>query len=423
MLILIKYTRELKNFAKRFDNKFKKTIKNLKENKGDKNMEYMEYTTTNENTLIVSFKFKNKITGADTMFNYEVPFEVFIEAVKDYFDKHFDVVLDGKDKDVWNMFVDLGEKVNADIIQEFIEDDEIIKELQDRLEEEAHEKFDELCQEEAEENDDEDLEEYLTESKKTEQDWENELEDDNSEIFHTVNSLQSKIDYGSPYADEINQMIDDIHDAFISGNKDDLELQLSTARVSFLDDDNEDGEVTDDEISEALADYQWQITDSTTVGQYAQETADKLGCSKEQVLKVILNENPNIREDERMAKVAGLDDEEDEEARYKAIGDDEDLDESYEIDKLEESDLYPILEARGVQEEDLERAASIVYAMYYDENFESGFADDMVSKEDLLDLIDGDLDERVEQLYGDEPFAANFDEDDVEWLKGILGLN
>ena len=132
----------------------KKTIKNLKENKGDKNMEYMEYTTTNENILIVGFKFKNKITGADTMFNYEVPFEIFIEAVKDYFDKHFDVVLKGKYKDIWNMLVDLGERVNADIIQEFIEDDEIIKELQDRLKEEAHEKFDEMCEEEVEDEED-----------------------------------------------------------------------------------------------------------------------------------------------------------------------------------------------------------------------------------------------------------------------------
>ena len=75
-------------------------------------------------------------------------------------------------------------------------------------------------------------------------------------------------------------------------------------------DDEPKGEVTDDEISEALADFEWQITDSTTVGQYAQETADKLGCSKEQVLKVIRQEDPNISEDEKMAKVAGLDDEE-----------------------------------------------------------------------------------------------------------------
>ena len=224
-------------------------------------MEYMEYTTTNENTLTVSFKFKNKITGADTMFDYEVPFEVFIGAIKDYFDRHFDVVLKGKDKDIWNMLVDLGEKVDADVIQTFMDDEEIIEDLTDKLEEDAHEKFDEMCEEEADEE---------------------------------------------------------------------------------VDDDYED---------------------------------------------------------------------------------EEDLNESYEIDKLEESDLYPILEARGVQEEDLERAASIVYAMYYDENFESGFADDMASKEDLLDLIDDDLDERVEQLRGDEPFATNFDEDDVEWLKDILGLN
>ncbi len=127
-------------------------------------MEYMEYTTTNENTLTVSFKFKNKITGADTMFDYEVPFEVFVGAIKDYFDKHFDVVLKGKYKDIWNMLVDLGERVDVDIIQEFIDDDEIIKELQDRLEEEAHEKFDELCQEEAEDEEDDFEEEEFNES-------------------------------------------------------------------------------------------------------------------------------------------------------------------------------------------------------------------------------------------------------------------
>lgn len=255
-------------------------------------MEYMEYIITNENTLTVSFKFKNKITGADTMFNYEVSFEVFIEAVKDYFDKHFDVVLDGKDKDVWNMLVDLGERVNADIIQEFIEDDEIIKELQDKLEEEAHKKFDEICEEEAEDQEDDKLDESY-----------------------------------------------------------------------------EDDEVTDDEISEALADYQWQITDSTTVGQYAQETADKLGCSKEQVLKVILNENPNIREDEKMAKVAGLDDEddyyEDEDFEYPDSSEvynfgiyfiDEDGDELYSV----EDGGYEYEKYYSTQEEAVEAAKNIL---------------------------------------------------------------
>ena len=141
-----------------YQKQIKKTIKNLKENKGDKNMEYMEYTTTNENTLTVSFKFKNKITGADTMFDYEVPFEVFVGAIKNYFDKHFDVILKGKDKDIWNMLVDLGEKVDADVIQTFMDDEEIIEDLTDKLEEDAQEKFDEMCEEEADEELDEDYE-------------------------------------------------------------------------------------------------------------------------------------------------------------------------------------------------------------------------------------------------------------------------
>ena len=95
--------------------------------------------------------------------------------------------------------------------------------------------------------------------------------------------------------------------------------------------DEPKGEVTEEEISEALADYEWQITDSTTVGQYAQETADKLGCSKEQVLKVIRNEDPNIKEDERMAKIAGLDDgqEVEEELKWKEHGS-----EDYKEDKF-----------------------------------------------------------------------------------------
>ena len=74
---------------------------------------------------------------------------------------------------------------------------------------------------------------------------------------------------------------------------------------------NENSKVSDDDISEFLFDNQYQITDSTTVGQFAQETANKLGCSKDQVLKVIRKENPNISENEKMSKIAGLEDEND----------------------------------------------------------------------------------------------------------------
>lgn len=151
LLIDLADHKKLKNSD--YQKQIRKTIKTLKENKEDKNMEYMEYTTTDENTLIVSFKFKNKITGADTMFDYEVPYEMFIEAVKDYFDKHFDVTVDGRDKDIWNMLVDLGEKLDADVIQTFMDDKEIADDLKDKLEDDAHEKFDEMCEEEVEDED------------------------------------------------------------------------------------------------------------------------------------------------------------------------------------------------------------------------------------------------------------------------------
>ena len=272
-LIDLTNRRELKN--KKYQKEIKKTIKDLKESKGDKTMEYMEYSTTNKNPLLVTYKWKNTITGEETYFDYEVPYEMFMEELRDYFDRKYDVKIDGKDNDIWNMLVDLGEQYDIDILQDLLDDADIQSNLTKALEKDAKEKFDELCHEEADIDSGEDLEESLTESKKTEQDWENELEDDNSEIFHVVNGLQSQIDYGSPYADEINQTIDDIHDAFISGNKDDLELQLSTARVSFLDDDDEDGEVGyDDEYPEMEVFYRVYFTDKNGDELYAVDDGD-----------------------------------------------------------------------------------------------------------------------------------------------------
>lgn len=100
---------------------------------------------------------------------------------------------------------------------------------------------------------------------------------------------------------------------------------------------------------------------------------------------------------------------------------DEEEDEEWGVD-LEPEDLYPLLEKRGVKREDLEKAAEIIYYIYSDENFETGFFDDYTSKEDLIDFIDDDLEERVETVEGYEPFAANFDEDDVRWLRKVLNI-
>lgn len=113
-------------------------------------MKYMNYTPSGINAITTEFSFENKVTGEDVSFEYEVSFETFIEAVREHFDTHYNVTLDGKDRDIWNMFVDLGELVDGDIIQELIDNKDIQEDLREKVEEEAREKFDEMCEEEAE---------------------------------------------------------------------------------------------------------------------------------------------------------------------------------------------------------------------------------------------------------------------------------
>ena len=93
-----------------------------------------------------------------------------------------------------------------------------------------------------------------------------------------------------------------------------------------------------------------------------------------------------------------------------------------EVD-LEPEDLYPLLEKRGIKRKDIKKAADIIYVVYYELNFETDFVEDYTSKEDLIDFIDSDLDERVESLEGYEPFAADFNENDIRWLRKIFNTH
>lgn len=121
-------------------------------------MKYLDYSRTEENTnLNVEYQWKNKITGNDTLFSYEIPYDVFMEEVRNYFDRKYDIKIDGKDNDIWNMLVDLGEEYNADIIQDILDDKNVNESLKKKLEKDAKEKFDELCQEEYEDDKDEDF--------------------------------------------------------------------------------------------------------------------------------------------------------------------------------------------------------------------------------------------------------------------------
>ena len=61
--------------------------------------------------------------------------------------------------------------------------------------------------------------------------------------------------------------------------------------------------VEDWQISEALDDFKWQVTQETTVGQYAQETADRLGIDKEDVLAIMKKENGELNENDKLAPI------------------------------------------------------------------------------------------------------------------------
>lgn len=104
----------------------------------------MESFRNNETGVFVDYEFKNKYTGEKEDFSYEVPYKVLINAIRNYFDFTYDVVIKSKDNDLWNMLVDFDDKYDTNIL------DGICDELEDRLkeicEEDAKIIFDDLCE-------------------------------------------------------------------------------------------------------------------------------------------------------------------------------------------------------------------------------------------------------------------------------------
>lgn len=104
-------------------------------------------------------------------------------------------------------------------------------------------------------------------------------------------------------------------------------------------DDVEDvgDDVTDEEIAEALGDYEYWVTDKTTVKDYAEQIAKKLGTSPDKVKKVIENEiGVDLGDDENMAKLLENANKEDEDIENdkKVDGDDQEIfDYNYNVAK------------------------------------------------------------------------------------------
>ena len=151
----------------------------------------------------------------------------------------------------------------------------------------------------------------------------------------------------------------------------------------------EDGDdyATDEQISEALADYQYLITDKDTAGTYAEAVAKNLGTSKQRVLDMIISENPEkINENSKMSVVAGLEPKEDDLSEL-----DEDLHDDY----------YALKEATGL---DLDGAKT----GYQDNVIETDDGDYIILTEEeayetARDNIENDIDD-----MGLEAFTENF---------------
>lgn len=136
-------------------------------------------------------------------------------------------------------------------------------------------------------------------------------EDYVDDFYDRVSDLQKEVNTSGidddEYDAEINKLKEELETKKDSMSEDDYnKAKEMLDRFSRPTDDDFDAndEVTDDEISEHLADYQWQVTPKTTAGQYAQECADRLGISKERVFNIIKQQAPDqIKESSNMSKI------------------------------------------------------------------------------------------------------------------------
>lgn len=89
--------------------------------------------------VVYSFEYEN---FKDNYWSYDVPFEIFVDGIREYFSKEYMVELDGKDNDVWSMMKDL------DALDNIF--DEMESWYEDRCEPLAYEAFVEYAKQEQE---------------------------------------------------------------------------------------------------------------------------------------------------------------------------------------------------------------------------------------------------------------------------------
>lgn len=106
----------------------------------------------NKSNTCIDFKFKNPYSGETEEFSYYLDYDDVIKLIYLYGDA-YSVNLDGKESDVFNMFMNLdsGRYEHIDEVLEKMLENEYVKEhLSEELSEKAHEEFLEEVEEEYE---------------------------------------------------------------------------------------------------------------------------------------------------------------------------------------------------------------------------------------------------------------------------------
>ena len=120
--------------------------------------------------------------------------------------------------------------------------------------------------------------------------------------------------YRKHFEDAIN--IDDpvklkkVHDNFAADRGKDSYEARAYRDVILRDSDKPakpNNEPSDDDIYEALADYDWQVTPNTTAGQYANEIAGKLKTNPEKVMKVLTGMHKGITPESNLSQLMDRD--------------------------------------------------------------------------------------------------------------------
>lgn len=88
---------------------------------------------TNRTTdYYITVEFTNSTTKETEEVDVYPSYELFMDALQDYFARYYSVKLNGTDNAIWNFFVKLSEYASRDLFQDLIDDEEFYTSLKEK---------------------------------------------------------------------------------------------------------------------------------------------------------------------------------------------------------------------------------------------------------------------------------------------------